>query len=109
MIIADASLSSFRVVKIGEVKHPARGYSAFQFIPGTYDELIVALKSEEKDGKPVASYVTVFDIDGKILMPDTSLNDPHKFEGIAFVWPPYLLDELALSAPTQCAQFWYGI
>lgn len=85
MIIADASLSSFRVVKIGEVKHPARGYSAFQFIPGTYDELIVALKSEEKDGKPVASYVTVFDIDGKILMPDTSLNDPHKFEGIAFV------------------------
>ncbi|VDO92144.1 unnamed protein product, partial [Heligmosomoides polygyrus] len=56
MIIADASLSSFRVVKIGEVKHPARGYSAFQFIPGTYDELIVALKSEEKDGKPVASY-----------------------------------------------------
>uniref|UniRef100_A0A7I4YBY5 Apyrase n=1 Tax=Haemonchus contortus TaxID=6289 RepID=A0A7I4YBY5_HAECO len=85
LIIGDSSLTSFKVVHVGELTNPARGFSAFQFIPGTEDKLIIALKSEEKHGKPVASYVTVFDIDGKIILPDTSLQDPHKFEGIAFV------------------------
>ncbi|KAK6036349.1 Apyrase [Cooperia oncophora] len=85
LIIGDPSLSSFQVVHVGELTHPARGFSALQFIPDTGDNLIIALKSEEKDGKPVASYVTIFDINGKILLPDTSLHDPHKFEGIAFV------------------------
>ncbi|PIO54760.1 Apyrase [Teladorsagia circumcincta] len=85
MIIGDSTLSSFTVVHVGELTHPARGFSAFQFIPGTNDRLIIALKSEEKDGKPVASYVTVFDINGEVLLQDTSLHDPHKFEGIAFV------------------------
>ncbi|PIO57657.1 Apyrase [Teladorsagia circumcincta] len=85
MIIGDSTLSSFTVIHVGELTHPARGFSAFQFIPGTNDRLIIALKSEEKDGKPVASYVTVFDINGEVLLQDTSLHDPHKFEGIAFV------------------------
>ncbi|VDO55030.1 unnamed protein product [Haemonchus placei] len=77
LIIGDSSLTSFKVIHVGELTNPARGFSAFQFIPGTEDKLIIALKSEEKDGKPVASYVTVFDIDGKIILPDTSLQDPH--------------------------------
>ncbi|EYC03977.1 hypothetical protein Y032_0090g2343 [Ancylostoma ceylanicum] len=85
LIIADAKFSKFEVVKVGELTHPARGFSAFQFIPGTKDNLIIALKSEEKDGKPVTSYVSVFDIKGNVLLSDSSLNDPYKFEGIAFV------------------------
>lgn len=85
LVIVDSKFSSFEVVKIGKLTHPSRGFSALQFIPGTKDHLIIALKSEEKDGKPVNSYVSVFDIKGNILLPDSSLNDPYKFEGIAFV------------------------
>ncbi len=47
--------------------------------------MIVALKSEEKDGVPVGSYVTVFNVDGRILLDETQLPGPYKFEGIAFV------------------------
>lgn len=64
----------------------ARGFSAFQFIPGTSDRVIVALKSEEKDGVPVASYVTVFNHEtGHVLLEETPLIGKFKYEGIAFI------------------------
>ena len=49
------------------------------------DSLIVALKSEEKDGKPVASYISVFDLHGHVIMEDQKLEGSYKFEGLAFV------------------------
>lgn len=85
LIVGDASLSSFRVVTIGKTNNLAKGFSGFQFIPGTRDRLIIAVKSEERDGKPVASYVTVFDVEGHVILEDTPLHGAHKFEGIAFV------------------------
>ncbi|VDL72792.1 unnamed protein product [Nippostrongylus brasiliensis] len=85
LVECNPSFSTCKAIRVGDLAHPARGFSAFQFIPETGDELIVALKSEEKDGKPVNSYVTVFDRSGKVLLPDTSLNAPYKFEGLAFV------------------------
>ncbi|KIH53629.1 Apyrase [Ancylostoma duodenale] len=85
LITAAETFSSFQVVKIGKLVHPTRGFSAFQFIPNTEDNLIIALKSEEIHEKPVESYVSVFDIKGNILLPDSPLNTPLKFEGIAFV------------------------
>ncbi|CAI4223471.1 unnamed protein product [Auanema sp. JU1783] len=84
LIEADASFKNFKAHYIGEITHPARGYSAFQFVPGTDDNLILALKSEEKDGKPVASYASVFDVEGKIILEDTPLEGAHKYEGISF-------------------------
>jgi soluble calcium-activated nucleotidase 1 len=60
-----------------------KGYSSFKFIPGTEDRIIVALKSEEVSGK-VASYVTVFTLDGKILLKDIKIGNV-KYEGIEFV------------------------
>ncbi|VDM57743.1 unnamed protein product [Angiostrongylus costaricensis] len=74
LIICDEPLSTCEVVRVGELNHLARGFSAFQFIPGTDDNLIMALKSEEKDGKAVTSYVTVFDINGNVILEDTSVN-----------------------------------
>ncbi|KJH42118.1 Apyrase [Dictyocaulus viviparus] len=85
LIICDEQFSNCKVVHVGKLDHPARGFSAFQFIPETNDNLIVALKTEEKDGKAVNSYVTVFDVNGNIILQDSPLNLPYKFEGIAFI------------------------
>ena len=68
--------------RIGSLNN-IRGFSSFKFIPGTNDQVIVALKTEEDAGK-IATYVTAFNIDGKILMPDQKFADI-KYEGIEFV------------------------
>ena len=53
LLVADDSFSRINVHHIGERGDGARGFSAFKFVPGTNDDLIVALKSEEKNGEPV--------------------------------------------------------
>ena len=76
--------SSIKVAHVGELGEPAsHGFSSFKFVPGTHDKVIVALKSEELEGK-IATYVLVFDLDGTILYPETKIGDL-KFEGIEFV------------------------
>ena len=62
---------------------PIRGFSSFKFLPGSKDSIIVALKTEEYQGE-TATYITAFNIDGKILMPDYKISDK-KFEGLEFV------------------------
>lgn len=51
---------------------------------GTNDELVIALKSEEDQGV-IRSYVTAFDIYGKVILDETQLEGSYKFEGIEFV------------------------
>lgn len=51
------------------------GFSSFKFVPGTGDSVIVALRSEEFQGK-VASYIMVFKAeDGTIIYPETKVGD----------------------------------
>ena len=75
----------FRQAKrIGEVS-PTHGFSSFKFVPNTHDKLIVALKSEENQGK-TSSYIMAFDIDGTILLPETKIDGgDYKYEGIEFI------------------------
>ena len=47
------------------------------------DSVIMALKSEEVEGK-VATYITVLTTDNKVLLPETKFADA-KFEGLEFV------------------------
>lgn len=54
-------------------------------MPNTHDKLIVALKSEENQGK-TSSYIMAFDIDGTILLPETKIDGgDYKYEGIEFI------------------------
>ncbi|XP_061087326.1 soluble calcium-activated nucleotidase 1-like isoform X2 [Conger conger] len=62
---------------------PARGFSSFRFVPGTGDTLVLALKSEERDGK-TASYILAFTLDGRVLLPDTHIGHV-KYEGLEFI------------------------
>ncbi|WKY09661.1 hypothetical protein Q1695_002203 [Nippostrongylus brasiliensis] len=84
LITADEKFENIEVTKIGgEAKfNPLRGYSAFEFIPNTDDRVIVAIKSKEVENKKTRSYITVFKIGGKILLPDQRLEDELKFEGL---------------------------
>lgn len=80
-----------KVVYVG--KHEVhRGFSAFQFIPGTNDEIIVALKTSEVPADPAkpfenkifSTWITIFKIDGTVIMEDVALEDGVKYEGIEF-------------------------
>ena len=62
---------------------PTRGYSSFKFLPGTDEQIIVALRSEEDNGK-IATYLTVFDLLGHVLLSDVIVAN-EKYEGVEFV------------------------
>ncbi|MFH4982789.1 hypothetical protein AB6A40_009498 [Gnathostoma spinigerum] len=85
VLIANEDFSIIEAKQITRAYGP-RGFSAFQFFPETNDEIVAALKSEEKDGVPVGSYLTVFNVEtGHILLDEQPLVGKYKYEGIAFV------------------------
>ena len=69
--------------RIGEVI-ATHGFSSFKFVPNSFDNMIVALKSEETKGK-TASYIMAFNLDGTILLPETKIDGAYKYEGIEFI------------------------
>lgn len=52
-------------------------------MPTTEDQIIVALKTEELEGK-TASYITAFTIKGEIILEDSYISDL-KYEGLEFI------------------------
>lgn len=82
MLLASEGFEEVKVKHIGD-KIPTHGFSSIKFVPGTKENLIVALKSEEVEGK-IATFIMAFTIDGKVLLPETKVGD-YKFEGIEFV------------------------
>lgn len=83
LLIADEDFSTVEVRHVGTIGDGSRGFSAFQFLPGTNDQIIVALKSEERDGSAIASYLCVFRVaDGQMLLNEQKFDGPYKFEGI---------------------------
>ena len=83
MLTTNNFFSNIDLVTVGDLEKPSHGFSSFKFIPDSHDSVIVALKSEELQGK-VATYIIVFRRDGTILYPETYIGD-HKYEGIEFV------------------------
>lgn len=82
MFIANDNFDDIEIRKVG-IKNEIRGFSSFKFVPGTNDQLIVALKTEEYKNK-ISSYIMVFTFDGEIILEDKKVAD-FKFEGIEFV------------------------
>lgn len=79
---ANDDFSQISMTHIGPL-HVTRGFSSFKFVPMTNDEVIVALKSEEVNGR-AASYIMVFRINGDILLDETHVGD-FKYEGVEFI------------------------
>lgn len=82
LITADEYFNKIDVIRLGTFK-PTQGFSSFKFVPDTDDTVIVALQTEEINGK-TATYITAFTINGKILMEPVKLNTDYKYEGFEF-------------------------
>ena len=82
MMLCTEDFEQCDVITVGSVA-PSRGYSSFKFLPGTDERIIVALRSEEDNGK-IATYLTVFDLLGQVLLSDVMVGN-EKYEGVEFV------------------------
>ncbi|GMF12117.1 unnamed protein product [Phytophthora lilii] len=84
VVIASEDFSSIEVREIGKIT-PLRGFSSFKFVPRSDDTVIVAIKSlEVEDEQRQTSFITVFDVDGNVLMEETEIPGAKKYEGVAF-------------------------
>ena len=84
VMLASEDFESIEVRHITEIT-PTRGFSEFKFLPESNDEIIVALKSEENEEEHTQnSYITVFDLEGHILLHESVIPGNHKFEGLEF-------------------------
>ena len=85
MLLASEDFSHIEVRHITPLT-PTRGFSDFKFLPGSKDEVIVALKSEENEEQQTQnSYITVFNLDGRVLMEETEIPGGMKYEGLEFL------------------------
>ncbi len=84
VLSTDDSFDSINLNRIGDLSQPSHGFSSFKFIPATNDNVVVALKSEELEGK-IATYIMVFKLwTWEILYPETYFGN-RKYEGIEFI------------------------
>ncbi|KAK6044860.1 Apyrase [Cooperia oncophora] len=84
LLSASEDFTDFTAVMVGHEVH-TRGFSAFQFVQGTNDTIIVAVKSQELGQLPFSSYMMVFTIYGRIIMDETLVPGQIKYEGIEFL------------------------
>ncbi|KAG8293097.1 Soluble calcium-activated nucleotidase 1 [Homalodisca vitripennis] len=86
LLSADENFQDVKNLTVGDV-HGDHGFCSFKFIPGTDDNVVVALKSEDQmvDGKPqYSTHIMVFLIDGTVIQDELRISDL-KFEGIEFI------------------------
>jgi soluble calcium-activated nucleotidase 1 len=82
LVSLDEKFSDAQKMTIGTLDNPTRGFSCFKFIPGRRGE-ILAIKSEEVDDK-INTYITAFNLEGEILLPEQLIETGLKYEGIEF-------------------------
>lgn len=82
ILIVDEDFRKVEVRHAGE-NIPTHGFSSFKFVPGTGDNVVVALKSEENENANTQnSFLTVFTLDGRVLLEEVEVPGAMKFEGI---------------------------
>lgn len=85
LLLADESFHSVKPVELKLDNVPAtHGFSSFKFLPSTDDQIIVALSTEELNGR-TSSYISAFRISGEVVMPETRIPTSYKFEGLEFI------------------------
>ncbi|XP_052890972.1 apyrase [Anopheles moucheti] len=85
LISSDETFQSIRAIELRRNNVPStHGYSSFKFLPTSNDEIIVALATEELNGK-TSSFISAFTIEGEQLMVETRINTEYKYEGLEFI------------------------
>jgi len=81
VLSTDEHFGDVQVSRLGP-QIETHGFSSFVFLPWREDE-VAALKTEEVEGV-IATYLTVFNLDGRILLEETKIGDI-KFEGVEVI------------------------
>lgn len=63
---------------------PSHGFSSFKFVPGSDDTIIVALQTEELNGR-TATFITAFTVDGRTILSPQKIPTDLKYEGFEFI------------------------
>lgn len=85
LISADEDFNNIITVKLDPNNtSPTHGFSSFKFLPHAKDSIIIALKSEELNGK-TSTYLTAFSVEGKTMLPEVRINTDYKYEGFEFI------------------------
>lgn len=82
LISADENFRKPEAVTLTPLK-PTYGFSSFKLVPGSDDNVIIALLSEEFNGK-TATHITAFTVNGKTLFGPVKIKTDFKYEGIEF-------------------------
>ena len=83
LISSNEDFSDIKVLFVGKLE-PTHGFSSFKFVPGTGDDVAVALKTKEVEGS-VSSYIMVFNVNtGKVIMSEQFIANS-KYEGVEFI------------------------
>lgn len=92
-LIASEDFEKIQAVTINGLEYESgfRGFSTAKFVPGTADQVVVAIRSveieanENNRGREVASFITAFELpSGKILLEEEHFS-MKKFEGLVFL------------------------
>lgn len=78
MVSCNEHFQDWKVTHIGDLQ-PTKGFSAFNFVPGTNEEIAIAIKSTEV-GDEQHTDVMVFNVDGTVLLNEYVA--PLKYEGV---------------------------
>jgi len=75
--------------EVGE-KVATHGWSSFKFVPFTNNKVIIGLRSMEIENKETgegeqATFITVFNVNGEVYLPEQEIPGPVKFEGLEFL------------------------
>ncbi|KAA0162824.1 hypothetical protein FNF31_03088 [Cafeteria roenbergensis] len=87
LISTGPAFDSFDYITVGTVT-AERGFSSAKLVPGSKGRIIIALKSAESSlagGEAVqTSFISIFTVDGKMLLEEEEITGGAKFEGIEF-------------------------
>lgn len=85
LISNDEAFQNIRAIELKRNGVPStHGYSSFKFLPTTNDEIIIALSTEELNGK-TSTFISAFTVEGEELMPETQIPTNYKYEGFEFI------------------------
>lgn len=82
LLSTDENFRNIDVVELGPYK-PTYGFSSFKFVPHSNDGVIIALMTEELNGK-TATHITALTVDGKTLLGPIQIKTKFKYEGLEF-------------------------
>eukprot|EP00917_Polyrhabdina_sp_WS-2016_P002444 GHVP01005218.1.p1 GENE.GHVP01005218.1~~GHVP01005218.1.p1 ORF type:complete len:374 (+),score=69.56 GHVP01005218.1:2202-3323(+) len=84
ILICSEDFNQIRVLEVGSIDG-RKGFSSAKFLPGSNETIVVAIKSEENSTTNTQnSYISVFDLNGKVYCEHIPLPHPMKFEGLEF-------------------------